>query len=359
MAKAKYTRGKDGRFRTRLRTGEYDPITGKPIEVRLSAKSSAELERKVRSYKYELEHGTRLEPDTSTFGEYAEEFVRLYKSNKSIKTKEMYENLLNKISRIEGFKLSEITKDDIQKTIDDEKEHPRTCEQLILLLRQVFENAIKNKIIEESPCVDIELPRRVIEEKRALTEEEKEIIKNADFGPMQKAYIYTLYGTGMRPSEMYALEWSDIDFKNKLISINKGLQFSKNIASVGYPKNNHSIRVIPCSEWVISALKGWHRYSKHPVIFCDDLGRYLTRSAYRNIFDSAMKYAFHKQGKYVHMITPYMFRHNFCTECRRHGMTLEACQKMMGHSSSKMILQIYSHADTMEDMKRVIEDIRL
>ena len=101
----------------------------------------------------------------------------------------------------------------------------------------------------DNPATGIELPRHIRKEKRAFTEEEKKMLKSADLPLKEKALLHTMYGSGMRSAEIYALLKTDIDYENHTISVTKSLSFNKhNEASVVYPKTNAGIRSVIVSD---------------------------------------------------------------------------------------------------------------
>ena len=345
MPRSKYTKGKDGRWRTAIRTGEYDD-NGKPIKIYLSSNvSSADLERKVQDIKYRMRHGIKSAAQTNRvlFSEYADKFLQV-KEQRSIKTYEMYEGALKHVEILYSTPMELIRASDIQLLISANSLHPRTCEMILLTLRQIFDMAIDDDILTKNPCRNIELPRHVKQEKRAFTEEEKTKIKNAEgLTPLERAYVHVLYGTGVRPAEAQALTWNDIDFENHTIAINKALQFSHSrTASVGLPKTNKSIRTLPVPDFVIGsilALKSLGIHSPTSTLFGTNTGELRTRSGYKNIWDSAAK-KLKLEG-----VTAYYCRHDFCTRCFKNNIDLKTCQALMGHSDTKMILSVYTHMD--------------
>lgn len=356
MPRSKYTRGKDGRFRTNVSTGQYDE-NGKLILIRLSSsKSSADLERQVQEVKYKLRHKISAPViETIFFKEYAEKWLQT-KEQRSIKTYEMYQNIVDKhLESLYDMPIDIIRQSDIQLLIRAKSHYPRICQQIVLTLRQIFDMALNDDILVKNPCRNIELPRHVKKEKRILAEQEKEIIRKAEgLDTLHTAYIHLLYGSGMRPAEMYALTWNDIDFKNRTVTINKALQFANSrVASVGLPKTDKSIRTIPIPAFVIDSLSAFKRegmQSPTSTIFGANTGELRTRSAYRNIFDVAI----HSLG--LKDITPYMFRHNYCTQCYLDGVDIKVCQYLMGHSDTKMVLEVYTHISKTEQALKVSVD---
>lgn len=282
----KYKPRADGRFHTLVSTGKYDD-NGKSIRIPLYAKSSKELEKLVNDTKYELEHGTFAHDKGLTFGEYADKWFEVSKASKGIKTKSMYKNILdNHIGLLENKKLKNITKSDVQLQINKNIDKPRICEIQRITIKQIMETAIDDGLIVKNPCKDIELPRRVVKESRPLTEIEKQALKKADFTEYEKAFVYILYGCGVRPGELYALTRSDIDFANKEITINKALTFDGNKPVVVYPKTNSGIRKIQAPSMVFDALKVYFKNSSSLILFSDDNGDYRTKSSYYNIFNN-------------------------------------------------------------------------
>ena len=65
----------------------------------------------------------------------------------------------------------------MQKLINDNQEHPRTCEIIRLTLVQILNSAIDDKLLHENVAKKVTLPKRHKAEKRALTELEKESLK--------------------------------------------------------------------------------------------------------------------------------------------------------------------------------------
>ena len=60
-----------------------------------------------------------------------------------------------------------------------------------------------------------------------MTPEEREAVFSADFTNMQKAFVYIIYGCGLRRGEALALERSDFDFEKKKPSISNPLPLTK------------------------------------------------------------------------------------------------------------------------------------
>lgn len=59
-------------------------------------------------------------------------------------------------------------------------------------------------------------------------------------------------------------------------------------------------------------------------------------------------------------LTPYVFRHNYCTELYYSDISLKEAQRLMGHSDYNMIMKVYSHLDEKkENTKNKLERLSL
>ena len=94
MAVAKYKKGKDGYFSTRVWDGTYTQSGIKHYKHLRSKKSSKDLERKVKELEYQVKERNVVKKDDITFLAYARRWKTLYKSSASNRTKEMYDRII-------------------------------------------------------------------------------------------------------------------------------------------------------------------------------------------------------------------------------------------------------------------------
>ena len=150
---AKYKKRKDGRYATTVMIG-YKP-DGKPNNVFLSAKSEKELKEKIFELKMKIKTGEVVKTSDTLLRDYADNWLETYKASTGINTKAMYKNALNYIKPELGhLPLNKIVRSDVQKLINDNQEHPRTCEIIRLTLASMAKSI--------SPCpfsTKVRLPR--------------------------------------------------------------------------------------------------------------------------------------------------------------------------------------------------------
>jgi integrase len=253
------------------------------------------------------------------------------------------------LSELYSVPVKKVTRSMIQERINANSDHPRVCEIMLLTLKQIFSSAQNDGLLGKNPCTGIELPRHIKNEKRALTDEEKQKLRSAVLQPQERLLLLLLYGTGCRPAEAYALAKSDFDFRNGTININKSVQFDNNsVYSVAAPKTNASIRSVIVSEPILKGLK--HLVDKIPTdnVLGGSTGQIMNKTKYQTMF----RHILEKAGLKDSGISQYTFRHNFVTECYYNDVSLKECQRQMGHKDYKMILEVYSHLDAKKENTR-------
>ena len=157
--------------------------------------------------------------------------------------------------------------------------------------------------------------------------------------------------TGIRKGELQALEWSDIDFINNIITVNKTLALNtdKKVV-VQTPKSKSSIRNISIDEQTANILKRWKikqkekfimvgtRLKKHQPFFTEEISNsYL----YLNFMNANLKRICKKND--FKQIKVHGFRHTHCSLLFESGFTIQEVQDRLGHSDLKTTMSIYAH----------------
>lgn len=132
--------------------------------------------------------------------------------------------------------------------------------------KRVFEYAINLGIITNNPLSHIMMPKRekqiTTEKVKAYTKEEVKKISEylqSKSGTYRSEYDKTLmrflFYTGCRISEALALNWNDINFDEKTVTINKTLSQTKHGYKVSSPKTDTSTATISVDDVTLSFLK--------------------------------------------------------------------------------------------------------
>lgn len=355
---AKYKKRADGRYQVSISVGHDDK--GKLIRKVIYARTISELDRKVTELKYKLQSGTLVKSPDTLLKDYALAWLETYKSNKRTNTIAMYNNIINKhiITALGHLKLKEITRSDIQFAITDRSEHYRTCEQFRMTLKQILDSALEDNLITFNPCSKIELPEKPRHTKRALTEREKDALKKAVFSPREQCFINLIYFFGLRREEALAIIPSDFDFKSSTLRINKAIVFNGNAGQLEPTKNATSDRTMPIPESIKPFFKSYIHDLKYLYLIYKTDGGIMTQSSYVKMWQSIIKKMnaavitdteLKLKQTPISGLTAHIFRHNYATMLYYSGISLKKAAQLMGHSDTKMIMDVYAHLDDKQE----------
>src|SRR6478609_8400022 len=154
-----------------------------------------------------------------------------------------------------------------------------------------------------------------------------------DEGERNRAVIETLYGCGLRVSELVELKISDLFFEEGFIKIT-GKGNKQRFVPVGDLTQKY-IEIYKNGVRVhLNIQKGFE-----DILFLNRRGRQLTRAMIFTIIkDLAVKINLNKK------ISPHTFRHSFATHLLENGADLRSIQLMLGHESITTT-EIYVHLD--------------
>lgn len=364
---AKYTKRADGRYCTHVDLGYND--CGKRIRKTLYGKTIKELDEKVLQIKIDRNSGIIKNKDTN-FYTYATCWLNTYKAKSAINTRAMYENILEKHIKnsIGHLTISEITKSDIQSMINEQFEHYETCSKIIMTLKQIFNSAIDDNMIHKSPVKGITLPPKPVSTKRILTDLEKQAIITAELLPMQRCYLYILFYCGTRREEALALTKQDINLTTHSLIINKAIVFDKNTPVLSKTKNQTSTRTVFIPDAGFKVIYDYIANCRTFYLFTKQDGELMTQSSYTKFWQSIIKQLnraimtenqwqavehmpmnLRAKNRPIHDLTAHIFRHNYATMLYYSGISLKKAAALMGHSDTKMIMEVYSHLDEQKE----------
>lgn len=216
--------------------------------------------------------------------------------------------------------------------------NPRSQARIISGLKSFFGYLIFEEYRKDNPLESIETPKtgRKLPDVLAVDEIDR-LIEAIDLttneGERNRAILETLYGCGLRVSELVALKISDLFFEEGFIKITG--------------KGNKQ-RFVPISEITQKYIQLYRETIRNHVdiqkgfedtVFLNRRGRQLTRAMIFTIIKNlAVKIDLHKT------ISPHTLRHSFATHLLENGADLRSIQLMLGHESITTT-EIYVHLD--------------
>lgn len=231
----------------------------------------------------------------------------------------------------------------------------RTAELVHSTMHNCCQKACLIGKIEKNPCIGVEI-------KGFKKREGIKFIESSDIPRfLQEAhkygYIYWMFfklllETGMRKGEAAALKWTDIDFKNKTISINETLDFTAKDKRelFGDTKTFRSTRIISMSQSLINDLRyhmNWQNQNKlvlkeayhHDLnlVLCREDGNFMPKSSLFNAFSRILKRA-GLQPLPIHSL-----RHTHAVILLESGADMKYVQERLGHGSIQITSDVYAH----------------
>ena len=314
---------------------------GKKYEV--YANSEKEMYEKMFLKKQDLEKGRKLVSGSTLFSDWAEEWLSTYKEPavKEI-TFRTIRNLVRNtlVPELGPMPIRSIKAVHCQKLLNAKPGrsiyHYKRVKQT---LAEIFEKAIENNMIETNPAKKLTLPKAEAGSHRAITPQEREIVlKVAEYDKAGLWVLFMLY-CGLRPHELELLQGRHIDFKNQVVH-------------VPGTKTANAERNVPIPLQLITKIphKGPYEY-----IFLSEQGHPLNPSitsrwwkSFKNNMNIEMGCKVYRnkvQPPYAVApdLTPYCFRHTFCTDLQAAGVPINVAKELMGHSDIALTARIYTH----------------
>lgn len=352
MTKRKGMRA-DGLYQKNVFIG-IDPVTGKRKYKTLYDSSKSELNKRASLLVSSVELGTYADDKNFTFEKWAERWLKIAKADVSQNTKRNYQFALTKTVHLDLMRLRDIRRSDVQEALSAQAGKYETQRLMLLTMNQIFEAAIDDGKMYQNPCRGIKLIKPIKQEKRALTGNEKRAIRECPLEPMEEAFVKTLYFTGLRRGEALALTRQDIDFVKREIRITKSVEFiDNNTPHIKQPKSASSVRSVPLPDALYSVLKAYCSHLSTIYLFCTADGKLISQGAYRRFWDRIRnKINVYLGGtnalSLVDGFSAHTFRHNYATMLYYNGIKPKEAQRLLGHSSIKITLELYTHLSDLE-----------
>lgn len=167
-----------------------------------------------------------------SFVDFCERFLRWYGVQNSEKSYKDYRNLFNStiIPYFKGYYLNDITSEMAEeyKVKRAEKIQPGTINKELTALRHFFNKAIQWKYVAENPLVNVNRLKVSQKNFRFLSLGEIDLVLDSSPDYL-RPIILTAIHSGLRKSELFRLEWSDVDFERNCITVTaKGKEHTKN-----------------------------------------------------------------------------------------------------------------------------------
>lgn len=215
---------------------------------------------------------------------------------------------------------------------------PRSVARIISGVKSLFRFMKMEDIIDGNPALLLQSPRleQHLPEVLSVDEIDRmiECIDTAGAtGLRNRAIIETLYGCGLRVSELVNMELANIDFREQILLV-RGKGRKERLVPMS-PTSLQAINVYMASERALLDVK----HGEEGFVFLNVRGRRMTRQM---VFIMLRRAA--ADAAITRTISPHTLRHSFATHLLEGGANLRAIQQMLGHESLATT-EIYLHLD--------------
>ena len=324
----------------------------KDHQIQLGCVNRKTAEERRITVMHELLSGSyqRLSVVRLYFGQFCDKFIEQFAEGaKSRKTVHEYKYHIRKAkTAFPSLRLDQIGREDLERFLGEMTVSNRTKNMVLGTLRQIFQKAVDWRYLGKSPTDGIKRWREEKGGSRPLTQQELgRVLDRAT--PWEKSVIQVMVQTGLRPGELSQLKLGDIDWENRLIRV---------VSDQERKTKNRKSRIVPMSpdlaeemavlrESLPNIFAGNPESEEPPYLprtevqkeylFCHPSGRPI--QCFRNSIGAALK----RVG--VTGVTPHGLRKTFCSLLARQGVHPKAAQRLLGHSTMSLTMDIYTEVE--------------
>ena len=358
-------------------TGAYigiDVLTGKEFRTDIRGNSKAEVKRKYAKKMHEFEDNgftvkKQVKRRVKTVNDLIDLFYPYYKntgvkeSSYRISTQRIDRHIRPYFGHMRLDRLqSPILQPVIDRYCDEVASQNGHYKTILSSFKRILVFGVKMDMLDTNPMDKIFIKNVKIEKEEKVKFYEKSELNKilAHIGGFSKSsyseqalalYVRLLFFTGLRASEGLGLDWVDVDFYNKTLSINKGLDAYSEITTL---KNKGSYRVIDLDDGIINDLKEFKAFQLSMImefgltvptmIFYDPKKRKTSANPHYH-------YSFVQRGFQelcgacgVAYLGLHALRHTHATMLVASGTDYKTIQERMGHDKLEITQDTYSHA---------------
>jgi integrase len=280
-----------------------------------------------------------------SFSQVAKDWLEHKKTNLRASTWSTYEgHTRNHFNELDNIIINRITIADIEKFITERQDQGMnilSLRKILVSLGQIFAYAVRHRYIDFNPVKEAEKPKGQGNIKKEvikiLSPEEINKLIDATEDKKYRVIFKLAIMSGARQGEILGLKWSDIDWHNSQIHI----QRTYNCQAWYDTKTETSNRKIDIGPSMMAELKRWKLEclpNKLNLVFPNKAGgpidhnNLLKRNFYPAIEKAKLgKFRFHD------------LRHSYCSLLIDQGENIKYIQSQLGHSSPTVTLNVYAH----------------
>lgn len=281
--------------------------------------------------------------ETLLLSKYLDDWLEAKKKTIKAATYLTYSKAIKLIIReFIGVSLYDINRQAIKQWLSQLTSSNKNISNLQSVLRSALQDAVDDDLIDNNPLygwtyTNKEAPKRD-DDVDPFTFHEQQDILNALEG-QNKNMVQFMFWTGLRPSEMIALDWDDIDFRRGIIKVTKALtQAADEFESTKTRAGKREVKILEPAMQALISQKAF-TYLKNKEIFQNmKTGERWTGD--RPIRNGVWRPALRKAK--VSYRRPYQTRHTYASMMLTAGEDIAWLAKQLGHSSAITTMNVYA-----------------
>jgi integrase len=293
---------------------------GKPLRKHFYGHTGQEVDEKIKRF-FGASQFAAVD-ESITLAEWADRWLEAYKSTgiKEITRHNTYVSIIENHIKpyFKDARLASIRPIDIKNFFNEKSAYSESILNKIKLnLNSIFEAAIDNDLIVKNPVKKITYSsEKESVEKRAYTKREVDDIIAFAKTHRLGAPVIVMLKTGLRRAELLALEWPDIDLKNKSLAVKGSVTESGGVIRIGPPKTKASMAPVVFDDELKGVFLSIPRTLKGDLVFPNAKGKPHSPSNWscRNYKNFMAAYAAYCAGKELpppRILTPHELRHTY------------------------------------------------
>lgn len=217
------------------------------------------------------------------------------------------------------------------------------------LINQVFRHAYINGITPSDYTLGLVRPHGVpVTTGRSITDRERRVLLDVLEGHRGELFCKIMLYCGLRPSEVQALQWKDVNLIKRTITVSKAL---KRDGTVGPPKTEAAYRTVPIPSHFMQLIGSCAGDPLEDIFTHNVTWR---KRMWENV-QREMNLAMGCKTRRNKLIPPfpladdfslYNLRHTYCTDLEKMGVPINIASRLMGHSNISITSKVYTHAST-------------
>ena len=229
---------------------------------------------------------------------------------------------------------------------------PETTRKLKTVMSSVMNFGVRQGYIAKNPCQGALYKKETSKVKKIKylnQEQSRKLMELTSEYSIFNTIIQLLLFTGLRIGECLCLQWDNIDFEHRTMSVSETLAYAYYEKYESSAKNSHSIRTLKLGEYSMSLLKR-HKEKQdelkaivgeawqHPnFVFTTEIGRYIDYGS----VNAKLKKLLEENG--LPKVTVHALRHTNASLMINSGVDIKGVASQLGHGTVSITADIYSH----------------